>query len=172
MPYPRRANTSEILGYYYDWVNAKDGISKRAQPFMYVPEYFQGQMPLNYSNRRRNGRYIEGHGWVMLKERTWYSPGFNKTYRPGAGLAYIGGYIPLTHAISTYHMRDSLWGTPGYISWAKTALNGRGAEAWNALKPSKPDFSMATSVYELKDPLSVYRDRLKKGNQEDTEEGR
>lgn len=150
--YPDVGNTYGVLGSHHDWINNGEltgffvGYSKRVW----------GTMISQNHHRDRDGKYRSGGPWLMDKRETHFWGDLCTTYRNGEALAYKGIYRvddePMGSISGSFDSNlESHWST----------VNSYGAQAYNALKPTRPDFSAANSLYELKDVPGMLRDSLR-----------
>lgn len=147
-------NQAEVLGHTNNWLY---GIETPEAQHIKVAKSRSGQNFSTSHSRGSDGVYRDGGSWIMQKTEETHT--FTESviiFRP-------------TYATPAYRGRMSsqghLNGSP-IPSWY-TNLNGdqqslilRGAEAWNRLRPDLPDFTMAASIYELKDMVPLLRDSL------------
>lgn len=134
------------IGAFYDWV------SKGSNPtgfFETVDEWDQHYFLRSQTNPFRDGAYRDGGWFLSMKIRRGRTPSANvTTFREGWAKAYVGQYVcnpPPNWGPGTS------WGTLGGANAYKASLEARGAEAWARMRPDKPDFTFASSLYELKD---------------------
>lgn len=150
-------NQERFLGLDYDWVN-NPGVVKNT--YTYVPETWSGGMPLSINhNRDKDGKFSSGGPWIQWQTQVFRRPGSPiKVYRPSWSLAYDGRLFPPTHVQNP--LPRSGWNTTGGLQTAYDQLGSRGAEAWNLLRPDKPDFSLASSLYELREAPRMFKDAV------------
>lgn len=153
MPQPN-GTTSDygIVGSHYKRATLK---TMKFDGYRYATTYSKSQeMPVTRNNRKVNGHYASGGDWLMYKH--WYNTGSSntKTFRPPWGMIYEGKYN-----------LNGTYGTTALSVGARanmmSDLRARGAEAWNALRPDEPDFSLAVSLAELRELPRLLRLRLK-----------
>jgi len=93
----------------------------------------------------------------MYKDETIFNfSGDLTVYRPGWNTpAYVGKFCPTGHIVTTPRLNGI-----EDVDSRVALLTARGAEAWNRLRPDLPDFTLATSIYEMKDFIPLARDSL------------
>ena len=140
------------IGQLYDWV------AQGNPPSAPVTAYLNGRLHkylLSQGNPIKNGHYADGGNFISVKYVETVKPSSYATvWRPGFGIAYKGQFT------------ISAPGDPGpnagiaYINQRYNALAAQGARAWNRMRPDSPDFSFATSFYEMKDVPGMLKDAL------------
>jgi hypothetical protein len=140
------------IGQLYDWV------AQGNPPSTPVTAYLNGRLHkylLSQGNPFRNGHYISGGNFISVKYVETVTPGDAITvYRPSWGIAYKGAFTVAAP------------GDPGpnaglaYINQRYNATAALGARAWNMMRPDNPDFSLATSLGELKDAPGMFKDAI------------
>lgn len=159
MTYPRFANVASHSGDFFDWRNDVPDNPKTGEQWD-VLRTFTGGVLINLSHRRHKGKWTSGGPWLIWKEEVLVEPsGKTRTFRSGNRRAYEGTYRPSSYPQPS---NPNNWNSSGYINARYTDLKNRGAEAWNRMRPDLPDFSFATAVYELKDPLPVFQNSLRR----------
>lgn len=154
MTYPKATNVSTEIGRMYEWETG----GTPANPVYAVTHSFTGRMPINFYHKKVKGRYVSGGDWYMWRQRFKRGGTDFTTYRPLWGRAYSGMYLLEQVAGPGLHPSD--WNSAARQASRITALQNRGAEAWNRLRPDLPDFSLATSVMELKDFVPGLKEAL------------
>jgi len=152
MPYPKYPEVpykSCDIGRFRAWNDQSHGFPYTGS-FAAVLYEFNGTELLNQNHRpSRDGKYREGGSWHIVKTTNHVSPTPSvKVFREGWGPAYEGSFIPTVATGS-----GSPWWF-GYLDVQQSnflALKNQGAAAWNKLRPDLPDFTVATSILELKD---------------------
>ena len=140
------------VGQFYDWVN---GPNIPSSPRFKVLGTFASHYKLSYSHPFRNGHWAGGGPFISVKSTREYGLSASTTvFRPGWGKAYSGSFDCPTHAQWGFNVGDA------YTQNAYDDLVAQGAKAWSRLRPDKPDFTAAVSLYELKDPLGTLRAAL------------
>lgn len=155
MTFPRNVNKNEPLGQWYSIET-----DKPVRTEYYVPEVASGKQLINISHRRIRGEYRSGGPWLMRKITTTRTPSEASEIWGQGEHWYTGGVYAKAHLLGD-PVAPSNWDTDDYANERYSALKNRGAEAWNRLRPDLPDFSLATSLYELKDLPNMFRDYVK-----------
>lgn len=150
-------NTNMLVGTYYDWVNNRK--VPTGTEYKVLHERSGGQISQGHK-KDRDGKYRRGGYWFMVRSSTIHGTGSTSVHRYSYKVPVYEGHLWTSHLAGGTNMP----GPP--LDWTSTsaaasALTARGAEAWNRLRPDQPDFSFATSVYEMKDFAPVARDALK-----------
>lgn len=159
MATPSNVNVSQLLGRHREWRNGVSGNAVTGYAW-YVPHSFTGGMPINIRHKRSGGKWVSGGPWLMWKDEVFLEPSSStRVFRLGNKCAYEGGFNP---SFVHYAPAPADWNTTNGLDSRRSALTNRGAEAWNRLRPDKPDFSFATSVYELKDFVPLLKEALKR----------
>ena len=144
-----RNSKSKKMGDYHSWwlpANPKDG------EYWSIVQYHKGDMPVNQQHKRsKSGYYLEGGPWLMTKLDQVTSGTPVVVYRQGNYPAYKGTFqiqrgwvdgLPLyTETQEEAHQRCFEWGVT----------------ARKRLTPTKPDFSFAQSLLELKDMKDILK---------------
>jgi hypothetical protein len=144
-----RNSKSKKMGDYHSWwlpANPKDG------EYWSIVQYHKGDMPVNQQHKRsKSGYYLEGGPWLMTKLDQVTSGAPVTVYRQGNYPAYKGVFqiqrgwvdgLPLyTETQEEAHQRCFEWGVT----------------ARKRLTPTKPDFSFAQSLLELKDMKDILK---------------
>lgn len=149
------------VGTFYDY--AYDTGQATGEQWL-VPRYGQFSMPINSLHpKASDGTYRQGGPWIMCKFVSNQETISSSRYRylrntpnylgeafinPTLGLPYPTGWDPTWNSTSSLQARYS-------------SVGARGAEAWNRMRPDKPDFSAATSLLELKDLVGPLKQGLK-----------
>lgn len=156
MPYPPGSNRQEEVGSFYDWTVPGSAVTSKQY---WVPYVFSGGMPIHSTHRQVNGKFQEGGAWLMWKLVEELSGSQTvTTYRRSWNRAYHGRYSINGH-LNTLH-RPTGWNSQGTLNSLSQALFERGAEAWNRARPDNPDFSLATSMYELRETPALLKASL------------
>ncbi len=153
MVYGPKEGIPQHMGDFYDWVvNGNTPTAIHTAVLSSHQNYFLRSQ----NNPFLNGAYRNGGRFLSQKIERVVNPSARViTYRNGWSKAYDGRYtFPAPDPV----FPSSLWGTSrpdrpergGEGQWF-AALEARGAEAWACMRPDKPDFTMASSLYELKD---------------------
>jgi hypothetical protein len=115
-------------------------------------------LPLRH--RKVHHRYVTGGPWNLFKEEIT-NTGEQVTVYGGqlSGISYAGRFQCRDDGLIDWYS----WGVPG--GFGHNDLNSNfdnlellGVEALNSMKPTKPDFTAAASLYELKDLPGLLRD--------------
>jgi len=148
-------NKEYTIGYHNNWVYEE--IEPRI-PVGCTIHSFKGTNLSHGHKRDRDGKYRSGGSWVMYKEENSHSiSGETNIFRPGWNTpAYQGKLFSLGHVSGIPRLQD-LDDTETQVA----KLTQRGAEAWNRLRPDLPDFSLATSIYEMKDFIPTAKESLR-----------
>lgn len=150
-----KQNVSVRHGTYYDWSyggnNATGGYSS-------IVESFNPGEFVSISHRRdKDGVYRSGGPWFCsFKDAIHYLSAPATIFRPYGGRAYVGSVRLFGES---QRCAVPIW-DPAFKSKRESDLDNRGAEAWNRMRPDNPDFSFATSLYELKDTPGMLKDLL------------
>lgn len=115
---------------------------------------------VNQTNPRRNGHYVAGGPWYMWKKVTTYNQSASvQAWQSGRdkGPAYVGSYwcVPQLSVAPPVN-----WNSLNTANSEMTAMQNRGAEAWNLVRPDLPDFSIGNSLYELRETPQMLRQTL------------
>lgn len=146
MAHPNNVNTASILGMGYDWTQPGN---PESGPYTIVAKQVKSSAFVSRGNRKVSGHYVSGGMFLSVLERMEHSPSSSITvYRPLWGKAYTGQFAAVFYGGSPAPGNWSSRVTDG--TWADQ-LYARGAEAIGRMRPDLPDFSLTTSVYELKD---------------------
>lgn len=125
--------------------------------YTYVPHGLTG-INASQNHKRVRGHYISGGPWFMRKVETirtfeygtLQSYSHNTLYRGGHTVAHLSSPVLLPN-----------WGTSSGDLKFQQDLGARGAEAWNRLRPDLPDFSILSSMYELKDLPGMFKQAVR-----------
>lgn len=110
---------------------------------------------LSQGNPYRNGHYTDGGKFISVKVVRTITPSAKVTvFRPGFGVAYKGSFVvePPDDAGPNLGL--------AYINQRFSNLELLGSAAWNRMRPDLPDFSLATSLGELKDLPGMLKDAV------------
>lgn len=149
------ANTLTKFGEWYDTFSGKKSADQMGRLTVVRSIGFYSK-----TNPYYNGAYRSGGSFYSCREEKILTTSGNViVYRPGFGSQpqYRGRFI----VAATYRgtaTPPAGWDSASTKAAMQTSLEARGAEAWNMLRPDMPDFSFATSVYELKDFPGMYKD--------------
>jgi hypothetical protein len=101
--------------------------------------------------RDKDGVYRGGGWFVSIKRGFDTEHGTHATHYGSSptGLIYKGGYVALENTADS--LINAWHGPIADISTARDAVQARGAEAYNALRPDLPDFNIVTSLAELRE---------------------
>jgi len=141
----KKYHSETVVGQYYDWVAAGNPAGGYRTVSLDGRDH---RFLLSTCHPFRNGHYVGGGPFITVKTESHIGvSGATVVFRPSWGKAYVGGF--------TIGAPDKVGPNLGdaYTQNAFASLESLGASAWNALRPDKPDFSLALSVAELKDPL-------------------
>lgn len=144
----KKYNESSVIGQYYDWVNGgkPSGYNySQLNTCNYV-------MFLSKSHPFKNGHWAGGGPFISVKVITSKSGDNATVIRPNWGKAYSGMFTVSPPSQTGPNLGSA------YINQRYNALFNQGATAWHRLSPVEPDFTIATSLYELKDPLNYLKD--------------
>lgn len=135
-------NSVVVVGQYFDWVTSGNPPSG----YRYINvnnDELRGL--LSQTNPFKNGHYVGGGPFISVKVTRSVGGTNAVVWRPNWGKAYSGMF--------TIGVPDKIGPNLGwaYSQQAYNQLVNQGAVAWNKLRPDKPDFTFATSLYELKD---------------------
>jgi len=149
-----RAKNSK-LGTFYDWTNPSNPPSG---DYNAITQYSKGENYTGTHHRDPDGKYRSGGAWLMDKKEVSFYGTPGKTFRGGLRLAYDGAYKLSDSNDLTY--------VSGYIpnntiEDHNNIVNSYGAQAYAALKPDTPDFSPATSLFELREMPDLLRNRYR-----------
>jgi hypothetical protein len=133
---------SRKIGQFYDWYN---GGENPDGDYSTGASGIWGTMPINHTHKKNeNGVYVSGGDWLSYKRRFDTASETATVYRPGWGKAYKGRHH-YGGDINTARLSDA------ELNVLMTSLRNKGAEAWSKMRPDQPDFSLATSLYELRE---------------------
>lgn len=154
---------SNVLGTFYNAWGYPDG------EHSWNMNWRDGAMPISNSNRRApDGKYRSGYTWLMWKRTYGASPSQTVTTRNSGGtgkISYIG----------KFHLGNESWNENPAIKYGRfpdgratddgasllRELEARGAEAYNRMRPDKPDFSIIQEILELKDVFGMVKNATK-----------
>lgn len=148
--FPPGSNRSQQLGKYYD-----GGI------IYYTPLGFSGQN-VSESHRRVKGRYKTGGPWKMWKQTVENTPTEELVVYVNSSSVHYRGRFQCTASYSSSRQPPSGWNSLSNLNSMASSLENRGAEAWNAMRPDLPDFSLATEIMELKDMPRFLKDQTRR----------
>lgn len=148
------AETS-IVGTFFDWPN------RSIKPSGYqlaTTRVFDRAMPTNRNNIRKNGKYVSGGAWFKWEAECKTTGSSVTTYRPNYGKAYTGMYT-YRNRVSDCSPNNFGFGVilPTNPQTELDKLELLGAEAWNLLRPDSPDFTLGSSLYELREVPSMLK---------------
>lgn len=139
-------NYQSFIGEYYDWTSPDNPKTGTADTVLHA----RFGTNLSSSHRRVNGKFVDGGSWWMMKEENTLMPSNPVTVIRAGRKAYSGSFVT-SHAgynpppnwwnVNNAGFRDDIW----------NQISNDVAGAYNRCKPTKPDFSLAVSLYELKD---------------------
>jgi hypothetical protein len=138
-------------GRFYDWTSGGTPGS-----YYWLDDFTAFyNMPINHNHEKdpKSGRFLEGGSWLAYS-RTVVNDGEEaETYRNSWDVAYKGRYHITTgwtsEQFSEAKLLELFYETRDY-----------GAEAWNAMRPDQPDFSLAVSLYELRETPRLLQQSL------------
>lgn len=145
-------NISAHLGTYYD------GASISVDS--YVGNGYQDSV-----NHRKSpdGKYHEGGDWYMVKSETQRVFGKTAVGRgPNGEPYYNGGFYIQNHA-DLQNIPQDVPNFTSELQWKLrdlADLRNRGAEAFGAMRPDEPDFSLANTLMEIKDVPQMLKQGL------------
>lgn len=141
------------IGQLYDWVPPENPPSSAVYTRLDQRNYVHFQ---SVGNPMRNGKYVSGGNFMSVKRTTSVTPSATcVTWRPGWGIAYKGRYVVAAPTPSLVRIEVAANNS------AMTSLSQQGAVAWNRMRPDNPDFSLATSLGEMKDLPGMFKDAVK-----------
>jgi hypothetical protein len=118
----------------------------------YNPEYERGNLITSYNHRRRNGKYVEGGPFHLIKESVTRS-------KSGGGPIHWGLFSGEVNYEGSLLAVD-----PPDIVKADLDpdldLSQFGPELYNAARPDKPYMRLGNSIYELKDVPGMLKQRF------------
>lgn len=141
-----------IFGTFHDW-NAPNWPA--AGNFVSYSKISEVESPLNLRHRKVHGKFISGGPWILAKREIKFTSESASTFRFGTGLAYKGRYVLYGGQYIEADLNGNIGETTPLEAYG--AAQEYGAEAWEALKPSAPDFSAAQELYELRDLVTFHQ---------------
>lgn len=157
MTFPLSSNRNELLGRWYSIET-----NKPVRDEYFVPDVKSGKQLINIMHRKERGEYRSGGPWLMSKTEVKRSPSESSEIWGQGEKWYEGGVYCKAHLDDpTNSFLPSGWGTDSYANDRYEAFKEQGAIAWNRLRPDLPDFSLATSLYELRDFPGMAQDLMK-----------
>nr|APG77032.1 hypothetical protein [Beihai levi-like virus 2] len=145
------------VGSWYDWVY--DPHPKTGTFFAYT-ERDKGEMFSINHKPDPDGKYRRGGNWLAYKQEIRCAGSSNRTYRAGWGPAYEGTFIIKDSTINNW-ASELFHAVPDKDDVYNDCFS-YGAQAYAALKPAPPDFSAASSLYELKEYLNPLKQKVLK----------
>lgn len=141
-------SSNEKIGQNYDWLNPSNA------PTTAVFAELERRGGSNYSSshpRDRDGKYRHGGSWLMYKARLSKSGAPVTAYRYAYRKAYAGSFVcTASYPVNPFSTEEAAWLDNFNL----------GAKAHAALSPTKPDFTAALSLLELKDFVHPLKTRL------------
>lgn len=157
MTKPQLVNQSVVIGELRDWRNGISGNPVTSHQYCTLIQRSGAQIINLKWPRSKDGKYRQGGPWLMWKEEVHWFPSVHlDVYRLSNKIAYSGRFIP--NFVS--YAGPSGWNSTSTLNSLKSSLLSRGAEAWNRMRPEEPDFTFASSVYELREPLPIMQNGL------------
>lgn len=144
-----RSPEYHVTGHSYRWYSdgSLEGTSYGYSHLLFGENYSQGH------KRDKFGHFQGSSDWLMYKfEVDWNCPVY-KVYR--------SGYPTYPAYQGSINSGGFSWAFPP-ISFDSLVLDNfnHGAEAFAAIRPDLPDFSIISDLYELKDPLEFLKGKL------------
>lgn len=138
---------TEKVGTFYNWPTG--GVTPVGSEFHTTTTW--RRMPINQENRRKHGKFPPGGNWFAWEAEDYHE--FREprvVRRPSFGRAYDGrGTNSWSH--STHWNRMKAGYSVSQIAAIQAEEEMWGAEGWRRARPAQPDFSLAQSLYEIKD---------------------
>jgi len=131
-------------GQHFDWVN---GGTPGSLTYFQDGTYYY--MPLNHNHpRTADGIFLSGGEWLAFKRKITYGGDTVPIFRKGWGKAFGGSTKVIAAPLTVFSDAE--------LTQFLADLAAKGSEAWAKLKPAQPDFSAASSLYELRElPASL-----------------
>lgn len=149
--YPGTANKSTVIGRYQSGSNVTR-----------VLHSFDGWME-SYSHKRgKDGHWLDGGPWYMWKQEVIITPSAELDVFVAANTPHYKGRFIIPSQYNTTVPMANGWDSASYVRSVADNLANRGAEAWNALRPDKPDFSLAQELMELRDLPGLFKSAVER----------
>lgn len=157
---PYHANRSEMAGQTHDWRTTAPTYGQVQNTFWYTPLAQNGSMPVNFNHKRVKGTYLSGGPWVMFRYTGTCNPSPNiNVYRQGEGVAFRGIFYVGSHPSGSFLTPPVGWADVNAIV---SALESRGSELWNRMRPDQPSFDGFQQMGELQEAFGgVIKEGLK-----------
>lgn len=148
--------TTEKVGTFFHWQTG--GITPIGSEYM--TSLTTRRMPINQVNRRVHGKYPPGGNWFAWEAKDYHELREPRVVRrPSYGRAYDGmGKIGWSSPSTWSRMSGGF--SAGQIAEIQASEELWGAEGWRRARPAQPDFSLAQSLYELKDVPGLLKDTV------------
>lgn len=146
------------IGLHYDWLYAGSPVIARE---VVTIQNGSQQQPINQVNIRVNGKYPPGGDWFAFKRRYLIALVGDEVeaYRIGWNIAYKGYFYLTALSASQIPSNDSLYGG-SFKESLFSKLESYGAEGYAKARPAQPDFSLATTLLEMKDFPGMFRQSI------------
>jgi len=147
-------NKGTVVGQYYDWTDRENNPAGAYRIVNLNTRSHKHLLSINHPFR--HGQWVGGGPFITVKTYSAIGTGGQtEVWRPGWGMAYKGGFTVSAPSQPGPNLGDA------YTENAFNALATQGAAAWNAMRPDKPDFTLALSLAELKDMPGMLKDAVK-----------